>query len=127
MAGEVNVLTPGQFSAHRTLTGAPVVPDAAMSASFPARAACLNTRGYLSVVFATVLAGGAGPTVTLEFYLYDPAADTFYLFATEAGVTSGAVYVKDTQGLRLFVRVAVVAGNPTGVSVRVAPGEPLNV
>lgn len=120
-----NTLRPGLFSTHRSEVGAPVVPDAAISATFPPRRSPLRSAGYESIVAVVSLGGGAVPTISIEWVVYDEGIDAMYVVATDAALADGAMVVRNFYGLPVFARISAVAGNPTSVRIRVAPGVPL--
>lgn len=121
MTDRTNRLYPGQFSNHRTIKGTPVAADAEVSSTFPNRRGMLNTDGYQEIMVRLELDGGTTPTATLQVLGYDESADSFSVLGTMTAVSSCAVDVIPTYGLRVFLRLSAVTGSPTEVRIRVAP------
>jgi len=125
MAANPNTLTYQSFSRHRAATGAPAVADGAVSATFPIRRGdLLNCRGFETILWYPVLAGGIGPSVTVQPLVYDEDLDVFAVLANVGPFTDGQLQELTVLDRKIFLRIQAVAGNPTDITIRVAPGKP---
>lgn len=130
MGTPANTLIEGCWSMHRSVSGAPVTADAALSGTNPpvsphgGRLGPLFVRGYETVMLGVQLDGGTTPTVDVEVYSYDVDRDTFFLLHTASGVKPQGTFVVTAHGHQLYARLAAVSGNPTLARVFVSPGAP---
>ena len=110
----------GEFSTFRVITGAPAAKDADVSSTFPKRTAVSFADDWNSIVVGAVFTGGTTPTVDVEVLGYDEERDVFLDLGTVT--LSGAKgRVVDVFGLRFFLRISGVTGNPTGIEIVGAP------
>lgn len=115
-----NTLSTGTFTQHRKVTGAPVVADST-DLSLIDRRALLHCRSYRTILAQAQLTGGAAPTVTLQPLLYDPEKDDFTLLPTLT-LSDGQSEEITVHETRAYLRIHAVAGAPTTVELRAAPG-----
>lgn len=119
-----------QFARHRLVTGAPVVADAAAGSLSTALA--LKCRGWKSIVGFVKLAGGAGPTVTLQLLRvikYTNSLGVETELYVDGGLTTAALsdegfFTANVVDDQIFLRISAVTGNPTSVDIHVAGTEP---
>lgn len=118
----INMLTRGNFSQHRKVTGAPVAADSTDHATI-VRANILRTDGAAAVKGYVRFTGGAAPTVDLIPLLYDADTNTFCALTKIAGLLDGQAFEVNVHECPVYFRIDAVANAPTAIEIRVAPGE----
>ena len=109
----------GTFSLLRTKTGAPVAVDA----GDPSERNAINCSGYDTIlVYPKLTGGGAGDTVTITPWLYDPAQDVWIKDAAVAAKTTLQVFEINCRGLRVYPYISAITGTSTQLDLYVAGG-----
>ena len=121
MTTPANTLRPGKWTVHRSITGAPVGADAAVSGTFPVRSGLLNCHGVRTLLVWPVVTGG-GADVSFDVLAYDEDSDTLIVLSSNANKANGVLTEVDVHGQRVFLRVTGVVAGPTAVVLRVSPG-----
>jgi hypothetical protein len=125
MAAADNTLSPGLWSQHRLVTGAPVAADASVAAAFPALATArgfVSTMGYATLKAAVVLAGGTAPTAKIRPVGVDGSSYVWLAAESSSLLTNESTGMIDVFGQLVGFVITDVTGSPTSVEIRVTGG-----
>ena len=102
---------------HRTVTGAPVVPD--VSGPIPTTLGVF-AQGFTRILVKVDMLGGAAPTVDITpwFRTITPTARGPWTFGiATTGIIDAQEYTLDVNGREVYLQITGVANAPTSVTI----------